>query len=59
VFIGHHFEQVEEQDRKSLRKEYRNQLDRLFEQHFSYGYQKAQSELSDYSHRLDKKISKI
>lgn len=60
VFISPHFQVLSENDRKNLLSEYQAIVDKMFEQQFNYRHSlKAPSELSDYSYRLDRKITEL
>lgn len=58
--MGHGFEMVEDDKKAQIGLDYQQQIDRLIEHHGGIRLSiRAPSELSDYSVRLDKKISQI
>mgnify|MGYP001317719882 CR=1 FL=1 len=58
IYILPTFQVFNEYDKKNLLSEYQAVVEKMFEQQFNYRHSlKAPSELSDYSYRLDRKIT--
>ena len=58
--MSHNFTLVSSEERADLLTNYLNSIDRIFRQsHSPRGSMRAPSDLSDYSQRLDQKISDI
>ena len=60
MYVSHEFEVVQDDKKGQLVIEYQEQIHRLMEQHGGNRMSiRAPSELSDYSQRLDKKLTQI
>lgn len=58
LYVLPNFQVLSEHERKNLLSDYQTQVEKMFEQQFNYRHSlKAPSELSDYSYRLDRKIT--